>query len=127
MATHKAPPNLGAAGKALWKSIAGEYELSGVELAVLASACRQADDVALLEKLLRADGLIVSGSQGQPRLNAAITELRQGRLATAKLLAELRLPAEDQPALSPASLRSQRASNQRWDAVRTNAARAARG
>jgi hypothetical protein len=63
-----------------------------------------------------ADGFVVKGSQGQPRLSAAVTEVRQGRLALARLLAELRLPDVDEVVgVNPVR---QRAARARWNARR---------
>lgn len=87
------PAKLDAAGRRLWKSLLEEYNFSPNELVILEAAARQADDVATLEAGLR-DGFVVKGSKGQPRLSAAVTEVRQGRLALARLVAELRLPAD---------------------------------
>ena len=114
-----APVGLAEAGGALWDSLTDAYEFGPHELAVLAVACRQADDVAALEALLVRDGLIVAGSNGQPRLNAAVTEVRQGRLALSKLLDQLALPDDDaQVGLTPASRKAQKAANARWDRER---------
>jgi hypothetical protein len=111
-----APDGLGEAGRALWVSLSAEFEFGPHELALLAVACRQADDVAALEGLLGRDGLVVTGSAGQPRLNAAVTEVRQGRLALAKLLDQLAIPDEEQQVgRSAASRRAQRAARIRWD------------
>lgn len=91
----KAPGRLAAPGRSLWRRITGDYELDARELVVLEAACRQADDIFRLEKLLDDQGMTVIGSQGQARLNPAFTELRQGRLALSKLLDALALPTED--------------------------------
>ena len=56
------------------------------EQAVLANACAQADTNAALEERLSEEGVTVRGAAGQWRLNASVTELRQGRLALARLL-----------------------------------------
>ena len=42
-----------------------------------------------LEEALRRDGVTIRGASGRWRLNAAATELRQGRLALAKLLEQV--------------------------------------
>ena len=93
------PPDLLSAGKKLWKSIVADLpeavELDARELALLAHASRQADDIAALERALKRDGVTISGSAGQPRLNAALTELRQGRIALARLLGGLDIPEEE--------------------------------
>lgn len=112
------PTNLGKTGRALWRQITAEWELDPRESAILAAACRQADDVAALEELLKNDGLVSVGSMKQPRLNAAITELRQSRLAVAKLLVDLRLPTEDAAPMTSTQLRASKASLRRWEKAR---------
>lgn len=107
------PSNLGAEGRRLWSSVLDVFDLSAAELVLLAAAARQADDVATLEAGLR-DGFVVKGSKGQPRLSGAVTEVRQGRLALARLIAELRLPSDGvQVGKNPTK---QRAAAVRWNA-----------
>jgi hypothetical protein len=90
-------------------------ELDARELAILRRAAKQADDNAALERAIKRDGLMIEGAAGQPRLNAAQTELRQGRLALARMLGQLALPAEEGAAGTTAnSRRAQRAANVRW-------------
>ncbi len=123
----KAPPRLAAAGRALWKRIIADFELDVYDLILLECAARQADDVASLEALLAEQGLVVEGSQGQPRLSAVVTELRQSRLAFSRLLAEVGLPNDDQEAgASPASRRAQKAADSRWGQHRSVAERRGR-
>jgi P27 family predicted phage terminase small subunit len=116
----RAPQGLRAAGKALWRAIhAGlpaECELDERELAILAAACRQADDVATLEEAVARDGVMIAGAQGQTRLNAAVTEARQGRVALARLLGELDLSDPDAEPRSARSRHAQKAARARWDA-----------
>lgn len=92
------PSKLGAAGKALWHDIADDMpdglEFDQRELAVLATAARQADTIASLERAIKRDGVMIVGAAGQRRLNAAVTELRQGRVALARLLGELKVEPE---------------------------------
>ncbi|MEZ5116174.1 MAG: hypothetical protein R2737_07890 [Candidatus Nanopelagicales bacterium] len=114
------PKGLGDAGRSLWRSITTEvhdagFELDGRECATLAAACRQADDIAALEAVIDRDGLVVLGAAGQPRLSAAVTEVRQGRLALAKMLGELALPDEDGVTRTQSQARAARAANARWD------------
>ena len=109
------PPRLEPAGKALWSALAGAYDFTPAESAMLATACRQADDVARLEHLLADQGPIVEGSAGQPRLSPVLAELRQGRLDLAKLLDHLDLPGEDEAAgMTPAQRRASKAASVRW-------------
>lgn len=108
----RAPGGLGKAGKALWRSILADLELESHEVAILSAAARQADNITDLEALLTSEGLSVVGSAGQPVLNKAVTELRLGRLALAKLLSSLDIPAEGQTGRSRDAAR---AAKYRWN------------
>lgn len=114
----RSPSGLGVSGRSLWRRLTTVYDLEPHELALLEVACRQADDVAGLEALLVDQGLTVPGSQGQPRLNAAVAEVRQGRLALGKLLGALSLPDEVDRPLTAASRTAQKAANARWSRKR---------
>ena len=117
MAGAPAPPrDLGRAGRDLWRRVFAAFELDPVERVGLLLACRQLDDVARLEASLDRDGLIVAGSSGQPRLSAVVSELRQSRLAAARLLDALGLPVEgEEPSTAtPAARRARRAAQARW-------------
>lgn len=115
-----APPRgVGVAGKRTWKAILADLpadeELTARELELLATASRQADLVADLEKALKAEGVIVRGAAGQKRLSGVTTELRQCRVAYARLLGELAIAPEsgELPSTS-ASQRAERAAQARW-------------
>ena len=82
------------------------------------SPAAKADDVAGLEELIARDGMVVAGSQGLPRLNAAVAEVRQGRLALGKLLGLLALPDEVDRPLTAASRTAKRAAEVRWNRKR---------
>jgi hypothetical protein len=105
----------------LWRRFVEKFESDGHELVILESAARQADDVAALEELVADDGLMVAGIVGQLRLHPGLAEVRAGRLAVGKLLAQLRLPEDAQPIRSEASTRAQRAAEVRWAAERKRA------
>ena len=80
---------------------------------------RSSTTLAALEAAIAEAGVTVRGSAGQPRLNAAVTEVRQGRLALAKILGQLALPAETEPDERPMTARqrqAQKAANARWTA-----------
>jgi hypothetical protein len=106
------------AGRALWDAVhadlGAEWRFDARELAVLEAACKQADLVADLEAAVGRDGLTVLGASGQPRLNGAVTELRQGRVALARLLGDIRLPNEDGNASTVTTERARRAAEARW-------------
>ncbi len=116
------PRGLKAPGRALWgqlqEALPPTAEFDERDLAILALAARQADDVAALEREIRTEGVVVTGSQGQPRLNALVTEARQGRAAIAKLLTDLDLGEQEvERPRSPRSRRAQHAAEVRWAAV----------
>lgn len=118
------PKGLQAPGRALWRAVLDDlgeqFELTGRELSVLAMAARQRDEIARVEAALDGDGIVTRGSKGQPRLNGALGELRQMRLACSRLLGELDVPgASEEPAPSGTarSQRARHAANARWMAV----------
>lgn len=108
------PRGLGPAGRDLWRKVLATFALDDHEEPALMLACRQLDDVARLEALLESDGLVVTGSTGQPRLSQVVTELRQARLAASRLLEQLALPVDDSGSSTPAVKRARRAAESRW-------------
>jgi hypothetical protein len=119
------PAGVGTAGGALWRRLVAAYDFEPHEQAMLEVACRQADDVAALENLIAEQGMTVAGSQGQPRLNAAVAEVRQGRLALGKLLGALALPDDADRPMTGASRTAQKAANARWGRKRAEQERLA--
>ena len=101
----KPPAGLARPGRQLWRDILREWELDARELAILKRAAKQADTNDALEKAIRRDGLMIEGASGQRRLNAAVSELRQGQLALARLLGQMALPAADGSAGATATSR----------------------
>jgi len=116
----RTPVGLGSAGKALWKRLVDAYTFEPWELPIVEMACRQADDLALLDDAIRASGILTRGSQGQARLAQAVTEARLARLALSRLLGQIKLPAEtatgERP-LTDRGRRAQRAAQTRWSKV----------
>lgn len=99
--TPRTPAGLDAAGRKLWRAITGTFELSEHEAAMLEEACRTRDLVGRLRAELDAAPLMLDSSQGQ-RLHPAVAELRQQRLALARLLATLGVPPLDEDELPAA-------------------------
>ena len=86
------------------------------ESALLELAQRQANDIASLEDLLAMQGSTVTGSTGQSRLNPAFAELRQSRLALARILSDLKMPDEGLAGTPQIKrVKAQRAANTRWN------------
>ncbi len=90
--TPNAPSGTGPAGKRLWSSVVTDYELEEHELALLREAVRTVTVLATLDAAVRRDGPLLDSPQGVKAHPAAV-EARQQRIALARLLAALRLPA----------------------------------
>jgi hypothetical protein len=106
MAEPRPPKDLKAAGRRVWRQTLAAVEpgwtLDERDLVVLCEAGRQADLIDRLERQLEADGLMVEGAKGQPRLHAAVTALIAARALLARLLVqvEVRPPAAQTGKLS---------------------------
>jgi hypothetical protein len=118
------PAGLGTPGKHLWKAILADlapgWSLDARELHLLGEAARCADRLGELDAVVERDGLLVTGSTGQPRLHPAVAEARQTRLAQARLIDALELedPALARARLTPASRRAAEAAESRWSRTR---------
>jgi phage terminase small subunit len=115
----KPPRNLDAAGKQIWKALQADlpddWEMTAREVELLHLAARQADLVAELEEALAEEGITVAGAAGQRRMNAVATELRQSRIALARLLGEIEMPeGEDEEPTTAQRVRARRAAQARW-------------
>lgn len=120
-AARRTPAGLGTAGRALWSRLTADPApgeriiFSAAELVTLEMAARSADLVADLEALLGADGLVVTGSKGQPKLSGAVAELRLQRAALARLVGQLAIPEDgEDEGMLPAQRKAQRAAQARW-------------
>lgn len=98
MTAPKAPDGLHDAGRALWRSVLAEYELSRAELHVLELACQAADRGAQAHAEVERLGITVEGRYG-PRLNPAVPILRDAQAAVVANLRALGVvnPAEPPP------------------------------
>lgn len=98
--TPKPPTGLGTSGRRLWRAVSDAHELSEHELIVLREACRTVDSLDALQRHLDADGLMSSSSQGD-RVHPALVELRQQRIALARLFASMQIPLDDDAGRTP--------------------------
>lgn len=89
------PVGLKAPGRRLWNAILDAYELDEHELALAVEAVRTVDLLAELDAAVRKDGALIASPQGLKAHPAAV-EARQQRIALARLLAALRMPAGDE-------------------------------
>lgn len=114
MAT-RAPDGLGPKSKRLWRSITADFELSAAELRILEDACREIDLVERMEEHIAARDLVVAGSMGQDVAAPMVQEIRQHRATVQKLLAALKLPADEDGLTGSSASSSARAlANKRW-------------
>jgi hypothetical protein len=87
--------SLGPAGRRLWDAILGEFALEEHERGLLFESCRTADTITALQAVI--DKLGVDCAHRE------LAEIRQQRLAYARLLTALRLPSglDDEPQKRP--------------------------
>lgn len=91
------PSGLKWSGRRLWEATVADFELAEHEVGLLLQACRTADALDQLQARLDSDGPMIDSPQGL-KAHPALPELRQQRIALARLLAALGLPtglAED--------------------------------
>ena len=72
------------------------FELGTHELVVLDEACRTLDTCDALADVIDAEGLLVAGNGGVPKMHPAVVELRHQRTTLARLLVALRVPTDEQ-------------------------------
>jgi len=89
------PPGAKTAGKRLWRDVLVKYELEEHEMALLREAVRTVDLLDDLAAVVELDGAILSGPTGT-KVHPALVEARQLKIALARLLAALRLPAGEE-------------------------------
>lgn len=120
----RTPVGLAARGRKFWRQTSAAYELSDTEWLLVGEACRVLDECDLLRQALDDDGIMVDGSTGQRRVNPAVGELRQHRLALAKLLGQIGLPDDEGDVLpSAGQVRARKAASARWATQTTGRAR----
>lgn len=109
------PPGLGERGSTFWDTVLDTYELGLGEVELLREVCRSLDLCDELTAQIERDGLVVRGSEGQPRANPLVTQLTAARRLLSLQIAQLQLPDEDdQVVTSPQSAQRQRAARSRW-------------
>jgi hypothetical protein len=90
----RVPSGLTGSGRSLWRSLVADFELEEHELAILKEACRTAESIDKLQAVVDEDGVLNTSPQGV-RAHPALVELRQQRLAFAKLVGQLGKPVEE--------------------------------
>ena len=115
----RAPAGLHRRGRALYKSVTADFELSEGEGALLLEGCRCLDDIEALQHAVADAPMTTIGSRGQDVVHPLRAELRSERLLLAKLLSQLDVPMPSEGPGSwdglSASSRARKASRARWD------------
>lgn len=85
-----APASLKPRGAALWRVIQDEYMIEdGASLAILESMCQAVDRIQQCQEAIDRDGMVVTGSTGQPQQHPLLkteAEARRALLAHARAL-----------------------------------------
>jgi hypothetical protein len=90
----RAPRNLGRPGKAFWRQVTDDYELSPAEEAVLVEACRTLDMIDRLEEEAAGQPLTEISPQGRV-VNPLIRECRMQKAILDRLVRSLGIPLVD--------------------------------
>lgn len=91
---YPAPRGLSAAANSRWNAIVSHWDLRPDELRVLEDACREMDLISGLQAVVDEQGMMTTGSMGQPVVHPAVQEVRQHRTVLAALFRQLKLPDE---------------------------------
>lgn len=95
-----APKGLGPGGRALWRSIAADHELDGMQKVQLTEACRMKDRCDKLDLLLCGDvdawatlvPVDLEGTEFRLQIAGALSKANETANSMKQLLAALRLP-----------------------------------
>ena len=93
----RCPPDLQSTGKTLWNTIIGQYTLDPAEYVLLHQLCRAVDMLDRISADLAEMGVVVSGSEGQPRVNPLLGEQRAQVRLVDQLQQALALPIAGEP------------------------------
>jgi phage terminase small subunit len=89
------PEDLGPTGRRLWGAVTETFILDPHTLATLESACRELDRAHAAEQALARAGEFVLDRYQQAKAHPAIAVARSSRLAAARLVQALGLPAKE--------------------------------
>ena len=114
MPTVKPPATLGDAGKLVWKSITGKYQLRPDELLTLEDVCAFSDEIAELAAEWEAAGRprTTKGSMGQLVTHPYVADLKDLRMKRNALWRQLKLP-DDESGEVPVN-QQRDAANSKW-------------
>ncbi len=115
----RTPSGLGARGRRTWNETVAHFDLRADEEGTLLELCRTLDRLDILEAAVAKAPLLIEGSQGQPRPNPLLGEIRGFRQVAVQLSRSLALSdvpdVDDEGALpTPRQVRARRAAEARW-------------
>lgn len=113
-----APQSLDAAGRRLWRSVLGAYDLAPAELELLRQACRVVDVLDRIDTTLMDSEMVVEGHTGQPRPHPLLAASVMQRQVLDGLLRSLALPLPDEDAGRRRSKSAMAVAQARWRAQR---------
>jgi hypothetical protein len=85
-------------GIAVWHAATREFEFTGIELELLHQLCVTIDEIATMKADLSQMGMVVAGSERQPRVNPLVAALRDHRKLVDMLVVSLALPVDGESA-----------------------------
>ena len=105
-------------GRRFWTQTTKDYDLSAAEAEILSEVCRTLDEIEALRAVVASEGVTSTGAAGQVVSHPALVELRQSRAELRRLIAEMQLPALDDPGETTVpkarTLRARKAAETRW-------------
>jgi hypothetical protein len=114
----KAPEGLAEGGRALWRAITGEYELSPGELETLRQACRVTDLLARLDAVLMTEDPVQESAAGTPKAHPLLAASADQRRLLAGLFRDMALPMPDEAEGHRRAPAAVAAAQARWRAQR---------
>ena len=87
-----APRGLSEKALRVWRGVTDGFTLREDEYELLESACREIDLIDSIQKAIDRDGLMLTGSMGQPVAHPLLAELRQHRNVLRGMFAALKIP-----------------------------------
>ena len=110
------PRGLSEKARRLWRETVEGFTLRADEYTLLEAACRELDLIEQMQSAITRQGLMITGSMGQPVAHPFISEIRQHRAQLTSILRALKIPDADAPDIQAGAVSSQAraAAQSRW-------------